>query len=116
MLMTRRKLLQSSMFAASFPFIERCSRLVGSAQTTAASDYKALVCVFLFGGNDANNLLVPTDQMNYGLYANARGQLALPQSQLLQLPGTSLAFIRVCQRSNRSFQREIWPSLPTQDL
>jgi uncharacterized protein (DUF1501 family) len=89
MLMTRRKLLQSSMFAASLPFIERCSRLVGSAQTTAASDYKALVCVFLFGGNDANNLLVPTDQMNYGLYANARGQLALPQSQLLQLAGTS---------------------------
>jgi uncharacterized protein (DUF1501 family) len=89
MLMTRRKLLQSSMFAASLPFIERYSRLVGSAQTTSASDYKALVCIFLFGGNDANNLLVPTDQMNYGLYANARGQLALPQSQLLQLPGTS---------------------------
>jgi uncharacterized protein (DUF1501 family) len=29
------------------------------AQTT--SDYRALVCVFLFGGNDSNNMLVPFD-------------------------------------------------------
>src|SRR6202042_3105402 len=53
------------------------------AQTT--SDYKALVCIFMFGGNDANNMLVPFDTTGYGNYAAARGALALPQSQLLQL-------------------------------
>ena len=31
------------------------------AQTAGNEDYKALVCVFLYGGNDANNLIVPTD-------------------------------------------------------
>ena len=51
----------------------------------ADSGYKALVCVFLFGGNDANNTLVPFDSVGYGNYARLRGPLALPQSQLLQL-------------------------------
>jgi uncharacterized protein (DUF1501 family) len=44
-----------------------------------------LVCVFLFGGNDANNTLVPFDTAGYQNYAKLRGPLALPQSQLLQL-------------------------------
>jgi uncharacterized protein (DUF1501 family) len=56
------------------------------AQSAAPpSDYKALVCVFLFGGNDANNTLVPFDTAGYQNYAKLRGPLALPQSQLLQL-------------------------------
>jgi uncharacterized protein (DUF1501 family) len=53
------------------------------AQTT--SDYKALVCVFMFGGNDANNMLIPFDAAGYGNYSSIRGPLALPQSTLLQL-------------------------------
>lgn len=50
-----------------------------------ASDYKALVCVFLFGGNDANNTFIPFDTAGYNNYANIRGDLAIPQSSLLQL-------------------------------
>ena len=53
------------------------------AQTTA--DYKALVCIFMFGGNDANNMLVPFDTAGYGNYSSIRGPLALPQSSLLPL-------------------------------
>jgi uncharacterized protein (DUF1501 family) len=49
-----------------------------------ASDYKALVCVFLAGGNDANNLIVPTGS-GYAGYAAARSILALPSSALLSL-------------------------------
>jgi uncharacterized protein (DUF1501 family) len=49
------------------------------------TDYKALVCVFLAGGNDANNWIVPTDNTTYGEYAAARGNLVLPQSSLLPL-------------------------------
>ena len=50
-------------------------------------DYKALVCLFLAGGNDANNMLVPFDTAAYQAYASAagRGALALPQNQLLSL-------------------------------
>src|SRR4051812_42853375 len=38
----------------------------------AASGYKAMVCIFLFGGNDANNLIVPTDNARYNQYNTAR--------------------------------------------
>ena len=48
------------------------------------SDYKALVCIFLNGGNDASNLIVPTGS-GYAGYASARSVLALPQSNLLSL-------------------------------
>ncbi|HEY0946162.1 MAG TPA: DUF1501 domain-containing protein [Opitutaceae bacterium] len=57
---------------------------------TAASDYRALVCLFLAGGNDANNLIVPTGDSDYAAYTAARGALALPRSVLLPLnPRTS---------------------------
>jgi uncharacterized protein (DUF1501 family) len=55
-------------------------------------DYKALVCLFLAGGNDANNMIVPFDSAGYQAYASAagRGSLALPQNQLLGIsPRTS---------------------------
>ena len=56
----------------------------------AASDYKALVCLFLQGGNDANNILIPNDASGYAAYAAGRGALALPQTGLLALaPKTS---------------------------
>ncbi len=44
----------------------------------AVSDYKALVCVFLFGGVDGNNILVPLDSVGYGDYAGcaARAQVS----------------------------------------
>ncbi len=45
----------------------------GEAAAFAASDYKALVCVFLFGGNDYANTVVPYDLANYDLYNAIRG-------------------------------------------
>src|ERR1019366_4927426 len=44
-----------------------------SAQTT---DYKALVCLFLYGGNDGNNMVVPYSDAGYASYATARGSQA----------------------------------------
>ena len=52
---------------------------------TATTDYKALVCLFLYGGNDANNVLIPNDSSAYNTYANARGNLAIPRQSLLPL-------------------------------
>jgi len=48
-------------------------------------DYRALVCLFLYGGNDANNLIVPVDVANYAAYAQARGNLALAQDIMLPI-------------------------------
>jgi len=48
-------------------------------------DYKALVCVFLFGGNDGHNVIVPLDATQYTEYSNARRGLTLAQSSLLPI-------------------------------
>ncbi len=56
---------------------------------SAISDYKALVCIFLQGGNDSNNLIIPTLQSQYDNYAAIRTPvLAIPQSAIL--PVTTL--------------------------
>jgi uncharacterized protein (DUF1501 family) len=46
------------------------------------SSYRALVCVFLFGGNDANNSIVPMDDVNFKAYSSIRGSLALTSADL----------------------------------
>ena len=84
----RRSFIQYASLAAggSVVGLRPFGSLNAFAQSAAPpSDYKALVCVFLFGGNDANNTLVPFDTAGYQNYAKLRGPLALPQSQLLQL-------------------------------
>lgn len=48
-------------------------------------EFRALVCLFLYGGNDANNMVVPIDNTTYGAYSAARGPLALAQNSLLPL-------------------------------
>ncbi len=44
----------------------------GSVAAAGAPDYKAIVCIFLYGGNDSNNMIVPTDQDSYNRYWSAR--------------------------------------------
>lgn len=48
-------------------------------------DFKALVCVFLYGGNDSANLLIPRDAASYAAYSNLRGILAIPQANILPI-------------------------------
>ncbi|HEY6180897.1 MAG TPA: DUF1501 domain-containing protein [Terriglobales bacterium] len=71
--------------AASF---SRFGLMNALAQTS--SDYKALVCVFMFGGNDANNLIVPLTSADYASYQRTRAVLALPQASLLPVTPSSL--------------------------
>ena len=59
------------------------SQVVGSA--APFDDYRALVCVFLHGGNDSFNMLVPRSDAEYTVYANARQNLAIPKEQLLAI-------------------------------
>lgn len=60
-------------------------RRLSAATYPDTGDYKALVCLFLYGGNDANNVLIQHDANGYASYAAARGVLALPQASLLPL-------------------------------
>lgn len=60
-------------------------------ESAVPSDYRALVCIFLMGGNDGNNTIIPnhndTSVSNYAAYSAARGSqgLALSQSTLLPI-------------------------------
>jgi len=63
--------------------------LVGEAAAAATvTDYKALVCVFLYGGNDCCNTVVPYDQAHYDQYAGIRTGIALERASLLPLNST----------------------------
>ncbi|HVE57259.1 MAG TPA: DUF1501 domain-containing protein [Pyrinomonadaceae bacterium] len=63
-----------------------------SRAKNAGDDYKALVCVFLNGGNDANNMVVPKYNAGYAEYSAARSAqgLAIPQGELLSMMPPSL--------------------------
>jgi uncharacterized protein (DUF1501 family) len=68
--------------------------LIPAAGAQAIADYKALVCVFLFGGNDGNNTVVPFDPAGYAQYAAVRttaSGIQLAQNQLLPIQPTSAA-------------------------
>src|SRR5688500_10542562 len=87
---TRRSFLRRASCAAAgtlaLSVIGLDLRLINSAVAQAApTGYKALVCHFLNGGNDANHRIVPTDSSAYADYASIRGLLALPQSSLLTM-------------------------------
>jgi uncharacterized protein (DUF1501 family) len=59
---------------------------IRAVSAQSLSDYKALVCVFLFGGNDSNNTVIPYD--DYGSYSAVRtaaSNINIPKDQLLQI-------------------------------
>lgn len=82
---TRRSFISCASLAAAGNIIGLRPFGALNALAQTATDYKALVCVFLFGGNDANNTLIPYDTTGYGEYSSLRGDLALAQSSLLPL-------------------------------
>jgi len=59
----------------------------GSAAAQTATDYKALVCIFLYGGNDAFNMVLPTDSASWQAYSTTRNQA--PESIALLAPGVA---------------------------
>jgi uncharacterized protein (DUF1501 family) len=99
MILTRRSFLQSAGALAGVSALGTFQGLGLSnalAQAAPASDYKALVCIFLFGGNDGNNLVIPRDNAAYNLYSTARGGttnggIAVAQSELVAINPRSLS-------------------------
>jgi uncharacterized protein (DUF1501 family) len=81
----------SGMYAS--PFILGLNSLAAMAQGTGASDYRALVCVFLQGGNDGHGTVIATDSASFSAFTQARSGapgLAYPLSSLLPItPNTS---------------------------
>jgi len=73
------------------------------------NDYKALVCIFLGGGNDSNNLIIPTITSEYNNYAAIRTPvLAIPQGAILPISplnsdGHSYGFHPCCSQLQSLF-------------
>ena len=84
----RRQFLKMASVAASSGIgLGTLASLNAAAQS--ATDYKALVCLFMFGGNDGNNMVVPTDATPYAQYRALRTNLALDQAALLPITPTN---------------------------
>ncbi len=56
------------------------------ASTPSFTDYKAMVCVFLYGGNDSFNMLIPADNTSFGDYRSIRGNLAVDNTKTIPIP------------------------------
>ena len=73
----------SSMFSSLGGLNRMSTALADSPSLKASPGYKALVCIFLHGGNDGFNLIVPRDIDNYSIYQASRQNLAIAQEDLL---------------------------------
>ncbi|MGF1683746.1 DUF1501 domain-containing protein [Photobacterium minamisatsumaniensis] len=83
MKITRRNFLKST---AALSATSVAPALTGLSSAHAAEgDYKALVCIFLFGGNDAYNMVIPDDATAYGDYLAARPGLAIDSDSIVPL-------------------------------
>lgn len=91
---SRRQFLKTaasvSVAGAAGPFALNLAG-IGAAAAQTASDYRALVCIFLYGANDHNNTVVPYDAANHSAYKAARASIARELVDLLPLtPATPL--------------------------
>jgi uncharacterized protein (DUF1501 family) len=120
------QIIKSSSSLSRRDFIRQAAcAAVGTAAMTAAirdlrfmnaavaqsniNDYKALVCIFLGGGNDSNNLIIPTITSEYNNYAAIRTPvLAIPQGSILPISplnfdGHSYGFHPCCSQLQTLF-------------
>jgi len=90
---SRRQFLRTASMASMAglsvsPFLLELNSLAAMAQGTGSTGYKALVCVFLQGGNDGHGTVIATDPSSFSAFTQARSGapgLAYPQSELLPI-------------------------------
>ncbi|MEZ5728946.1 MAG: hypothetical protein R3E48_13690 [Burkholderiaceae bacterium] len=109
----RRRFLRTasllSPLGAAAPFAVNLAA-VGAASAQAATDYRALVCVFMFGGNDQGNTVLATDPDSWAAYRGLRASAST--SLALDAPGASggvLEIVPSTPQSGRNFA--IHPSM-----
>lgn len=116
----REFLLKSTLLSASSvaaPFAMNLFSMNAAVASTYTSDYKALICLYLAGGNDHNNTVIATDSLSMIGYQAARSigggaSIALPQGNLLAItPTTAKVDSRYGTSAARSFA--LHPSMST---
>jgi uncharacterized protein (DUF1501 family) len=89
---SRRSFLGMSAGFGALAALSRFNLVKAAAPPAPLTDYKALVCVFLFGGNDGHNMVVPLADSEYNAYQDIRGGLALAPNELLTINADSIPF------------------------
>jgi uncharacterized protein (DUF1501 family) len=101
-LATRRRLLLGAGAAACFD-LEKIAAAAADAVSTRSwaqaapvgEDYRALVCLFMYGGNDSNNMIIPLDDIQHAVYAAKRGPLLIPKNQVLGIPTANTGALKL---------------------
>lgn len=89
-LISRRSVVRGGVAAGlctgGLPFLGNLSLLSAMAQSVPSSDYRALICLYLVGGNDTHNTVLATDSESWASYQKVRGDsIALERSKLLDI-------------------------------
>jgi len=88
---SRRQFLKTcslmSFAGAASPFALNLAA-IGAASAQSLPGYKAIVCLFFYGGNDHTNTFIPYDQASYDQYVASRSTLAIPRDALLAATAT----------------------------
>src|SRR5579863_9694627 len=90
---SRRQFLRTASLASmagfyASPFLLELNSLAAMAQSSGTSDYKALVCIYLQGGNDGHGTVIATDPTSYASFVSARSGapgLAYPLTEILPI-------------------------------
>ena len=93
----RRKLIKMAMIGGASTVLATQNKLnlMSSAlasEYSTINDYKSLICIYLRGGNDAFNMLVPMVSSEYAHYQSTRQNLAIPKNSLLPITNGELGF------------------------
>jgi uncharacterized protein (DUF1501 family) len=86
-----------SFMGAGAPFALNLAA-IGAASAQAVTDYRAIVCLFFFGGNDHSNTVIPYDPAEHAEYVNSRSSIAFARDAL-----TPTATAPVASQGNRPF-------------
>jgi uncharacterized protein (DUF1501 family) len=93
-MMNKRQFLKTGAALGLGSGLSAFTQLSALAQATTGTDYRALVCLFMFGGNDSNNLLIPYEPADHSRYAAARSNLALNRDTLLPISPSNTGGVR----------------------
>lgn len=83
----RRAFLRSASTLAGALGLGSAGNLLLTSAAAAQGDYRALVCIFLYGGNDGMNTIVPADSARHAQYSAVRAGLAIPRAELVAMDG-----------------------------
>ena len=86
-----------SLAGAGAPFAINLAA-IGAAAAQTVTDYRAIVCLFYFGGNDHTNTIIPYDPAEHAEYVNSRQTIAIARDAL-----TPTSIAPVASQNNRPF-------------